>query len=526
MRIRITHALIAAAALALVAAPAAAQNLVVNGGFEEPVVTNGARWDIYPSGTSGLGWTVEWFGGAGSYNGVTRPATANLELHRGVNGWLPYGGSEQYAELDSDWDGPGGGLNNEPASINISQDLTTQSGIYYVRYAYSPRPSHGDSELEVYWGGELVNSHDPGNPGGNTSWTTVELELPAAAGTTTLEFREVGTADSFGMFLDAVEVVFKEGCGQQEVALCAGQTMEVGTVTVGNDDQNLYVTFTIDEPGWFLEETHVAVATEPGDIPQTKKGTPIPGQFPYACDPIEPGATSCTATIPIGGWCAGQDLVVAAHAVVAEVMGDGCDQITYWANEVGPYDQGTLKNGGAVADDRSDPEAVFALDGVFYSLGFDLLDDGYADGFLTVGFGYPVYNGPGADIVAQEVTFGRNSYPLERAEVFGVSDGTDYLAGVVTNKDGGDGLGAVSLPASLFSVDAVKLLDATDPAIHAANGDGYDVDAIGACWLQTGDETAWAAACDGNGTQFDDKRGWATYFTYTVNRCAGECSGD
>jgi len=110
--------------------------------------------------------------------------------------------------------------------------------------------------------------------------------------------------------------------------------------------------------------------------------------------------------------------------------------------------------------------------------------------------------------------------------VFGVSDGTDYLAGVVTNKDGGDGFGAVSLPDGIFSADAVKLLDATDPAVHRLDADGYDVDAIGACWLQTGDETAWGAACDGNGTPFVDRGNWATYFTYTVNPCAGECSGD
>jgi len=387
MRLRITHVLIAAAALALVAAPVAAQNLVVNGGFESPEVTNAKGWDIFDSGAEGVDWTVTWYPSPPT----GAPDPAHLELHAGVNGWLPHGGSAQYAELDSDWGGPNSSQTGEAASICISQAIPTEYGLYNISYFYSPRPGHGDNAINVYWGDSVIASHS-GAGASNTVWSPVELHEDAVAGTTTLKFCETGRPDSLGMFLDDVSVVLEEAyCEDQQVALCAGQTEDVGTVTVGNDGENLYVTFTIGEPGtieeprWFLEETHVAVATDPGDIPQTKKGNPIPGQFPYTCDELEPGATTCTATIPLDGWCAGQQLVVAAHAVVAEVMGDGCDQMTYWANEVLASDQGTLKNGGAVVDTtRTDPEAVFALDGVFYSLGFDLVDDdGYADGFLT-----------------------------------------------------------------------------------------------------------------------------------------------
>jgi hypothetical protein len=73
------------------------ENLVYNGGFESPVVTAGQGWDVYPNGTAGLGWNVAW-------NGVFAgaPATANLELHRGVNAWVHDEGM-QHAELDTDW---------------------------------------------------------------------------------------------------------------------------------------------------------------------------------------------------------------------------------------------------------------------------------------------------------------------------------------------------------------------------------------------------------------------------------------
>ena len=82
-------------------------NLLVNGDFETPIVTDPHLWNIYPNGTVGLGWSVAWESTATSYNSVPRPNPALQELHRGVNGWLPQTG-DQYAELDSDWDGPSG----------------------------------------------------------------------------------------------------------------------------------------------------------------------------------------------------------------------------------------------------------------------------------------------------------------------------------------------------------------------------------------------------------------------------------
>ena len=60
------------------------------------------------------------------------------------------------------------------------------------------------------------------------------------------------------------------------VDLIAGQYMDVGDVKVWNDATNLYMEFVLDGD-WCLKETHVAV----GEIPMTKKGNPIPGQFPY-----------------------------------------------------------------------------------------------------------------------------------------------------------------------------------------------------------------------------------------------------
>lgn len=68
-------------------------NLIANGDFENPEVTNGAKWQTF---TSGIDWQVNWVN--------LTEAVPSLELHRGVNGWLPSVG-EQYAELDGDTEG-------------------------------------------------------------------------------------------------------------------------------------------------------------------------------------------------------------------------------------------------------------------------------------------------------------------------------------------------------------------------------------------------------------------------------------
>lgn len=336
---------------------------------------------------------------------------------------------------------------------------------------------------------------------------------------------DVETASDPKIGFGAVQFELEEQtCDELEVALCAGQTNDIGTVNVTNDADFLYVTFSIAEEGWYLEETHVAVGSTVDDIPLTKKGNPIPGQFPYACE-LDPMQTSCTVKIELGDWCAGTEIVIAAHAAVVEIAGDGCETETFWANEVISSYQGSLSDGGDVSEERSDPGKSLGAPNSpqpqlnFYSLGFDLDSADPVTGWLNVGFGHPIYNGPGNDVVVQEVTWG--TYPLERAEVFGVNDGTDYFAGIVTNTDGGTGFGSVDLPMGMTTFDSVKLLDATDPAIFRAPGDGYDVDAIGACYLFLGEETAWGDGC--YGTRFVDKGNWGTYFTYTINRCADEC---
>lgn len=183
------------------------QNLVINGSFETPIVATAEKWDIYGSGTTGLGWTVEWRGDIPTeWSGYTRPAPALQEFHRGVLGSAQSG--DQYAELDTDWDGPGGSLSGEPASVKIYQDIPTIPGLTYnIQYYFAPRPNTtvADNILEFSWDGD-VKAMNTAAGGGSIVWSPYNYSFTASNNTTRLQFTDLGTPDSLGTFLDDVSV--------------------------------------------------------------------------------------------------------------------------------------------------------------------------------------------------------------------------------------------------------------------------------------------------------------------------------
>lgn len=89
--------------------------------------------------------------------------------------------------------------------------------------------------------------------------------------------------------------------------LTAGQTIEVGTVTVDNDETNLYVTYDLTYPGATFGTLHMWAGNDLANLPRAttggpnpQPGAPIPGQFPYKYtnDPNWT-LTSHTFTVPL-----------------------------------------------------------------------------------------------------------------------------------------------------------------------------------------------------------------------------------
>lgn len=182
-----------------------AVDLITNGSFEEPIVDTNAHWNIFPESTV-PGWGAEWV----TTGGEGQPEEANIELHRGVNNWQAQDG-EQYTELDSDWDGPSGNINNEQALIKLYQDINTVAGQKYeLRYWHSYRPGTDASQNEmiVSWNGVQLDDITDADGTGKTqtSWKEYVHQVVGDGGTIRLEFDGAGPNNSFGIFLDSVSL--------------------------------------------------------------------------------------------------------------------------------------------------------------------------------------------------------------------------------------------------------------------------------------------------------------------------------
>jgi hypothetical protein len=89
----------------------------------------------------------------------------------------------------------------------------------------------------------------------------------------------------------------------------------VGTVSVSNDAEKLYVTYAVTADDWYVSDTRLAVAHSYLKIPQDRNKLPMPWSFPYA-GVHEPPVKSHTFTLSLQqlGAKAGDKLVVAAMA--------------------------------------------------------------------------------------------------------------------------------------------------------------------------------------------------------------------
>ena len=103
------------------------------------------------------------------------------------------------------------------------------------------------------------------------------------------------------------------------VTLFAGQTLDVGTLTVAVDGTNLVVTYAMNpwnsvEGGWELLETHIYVGT----VAPPKSA---PGRFPYGPDDATDGQYIRVYTIDLDDFTG--TLYIAAQAEIGMIDEDG-----------------------------------------------------------------------------------------------------------------------------------------------------------------------------------------------------------
>jgi hypothetical protein len=111
--------------------------------------------------------------------------------------------------------------------------------------------------------------------------------------------------------------------------LYAGQTINVGTVTISNDTTHLYVTYETTG-NWTILETHLGVANYSNSLPINNGGNIVPGQCEYKNDSIPAGTSTYEYVIPLETYLPAENntLYIVAHAVVS----DGNSEEGAWAN--------------------------------------------------------------------------------------------------------------------------------------------------------------------------------------------------
>ena len=174
--------------------PAAAPNLVRNGGFEQPLVAVGGYQLVY-GGKSFGGWRV------------VGPLGTNVAP---ISGSYQQNGISFTARAGAQWLDLTGGLSNQP--IGVAQTVETRPGASYrlsftVGNVVDPGGVFGTSSTVNV----LVNGHKvlaATNRGGGKvqAWKTFTLTLKATTATTTIEFQNGDPVTDNDNGLDAVSL--------------------------------------------------------------------------------------------------------------------------------------------------------------------------------------------------------------------------------------------------------------------------------------------------------------------------------
>jgi len=326
-----------------------------------------------------------------------------------------------------------------------------------------------------------------------------------------------------------------------EYELYAGQDILVGNVNVWNDGVELHVTYNTTD-GWVLTETHLAVATALGVIPQ-KNGNPIPGKFPYqccydedegewvfqikeggalgaTCDADENTNTTLTEVeyiIPLSGIGVvgvGADdiLYIAAHAKVIRPIedcwetvwqigdvevNDGFGQLTNYCDEFNYA--GFYEGLGPLYPPFTDPFVV----GTTFTNMFPWLSLGsYATDFKVQWFGELLFGGK------LTVSWSPGTSATETKIIMSIDDGVPFTF-VVNGFDDPSGWLGYPLVQSNLELNPIGG-GSHEIRFQHTTGDGAIWDWVRLEKPCEQEESAWA---DGPG--FTGKN-WATYFKYTV----------
>ncbi len=335
---------------------------------------------------------------------------------------------------------------------------------------------------------------------------------------------------------DAIQESYVTALGNNgdvnQFILYAGQDIEVGIVTVTNDDNYLDVKYEITEDGWGIYETHVHVGIDLEDFPLAGRwGNPVPGQFDYKEE--HDGVTEYTRRISLDDFEVEDELIIAAHAVVKKI--DCLPEVVNfnirdWANpntfrivveDIGYdglgwcADAGTRIESGAsiffngyvyastsLPDDAPECVATWPWGGINWIL----------NNWETLG-----YSSGDAQIAMWSLIHDYDFGEYGNTNFYGLTWNQDNVDELLSSVDPDFEPGPDDLVAVVLLVDNIcPDYDPEDvPPFVKDRGAAKQMVFIGLprkdteCEIE--EETAWA-----DGSRFTEQGNWATYFEYTV----------
>lgn len=162
------------------------ENLLINGSFESPVLST--LWSTFDT-EAVPGWQASWVDAACALAPL-------IELQR-KDMFSNSPDQNQYTELDAD------NACTADARIRLMQSFASEAGhIYKLSFWVRGRDAEHAMGLKVDAGQGFTLEITPTA----TEWQIVTVYIEATSTVTSLSFTETGAGDTFGTFLDAVEV--------------------------------------------------------------------------------------------------------------------------------------------------------------------------------------------------------------------------------------------------------------------------------------------------------------------------------
>lgn len=369
-----------------------------------------------------------------------------------------------------------------------------------------------------------------------------------------------------------------DGCDDLTLALCAGQDIDVGTVTVSELAGKLSVTYDLTDP-WRLCESHVDI----GDLHTNRAGNPQIGTFDLS-ETHDPCVSSYTYTIECGDDALADvtsdasSLDIATHAVVRPA--DGCADFASFQPGDSVEGLGTVTptldiastsgvaGAEAVAQQEGETPASYGAPNGSGSTMNGCLDDYHSDPGVAGGFSDLATKNAGAShayefTVADDVTLsdfslrmldfgdynpGRDTHHYAEMVAYDAADAEVdrmeleyYTNGGVNPTTAWDTAAHDTvLWSNLQSQGDACDATAGDPGnwvwsvsgddivrVELTFGDGHDpnVAFTDLCFTAT-DETAWTCAGQDGVSRFTPQGSWATHFTYTLCEAPGKLTLD